>query len=62
MEKDPVCGMLVRPEEAAPQRSFEGRTYYFCSPACAARFDQAPQRYLPQGGDGEGAPSTRGGG
>jgi len=48
MEKDPVCGMLVRPEEAAAQRSLEGRTYYFCSAACVARFDQAPQRYVPQ--------------
>ena len=50
MEKDPVCGMLVRPEEAAAQRSLEGRTYYFCSAACVARFDQAPQRYVPEPG------------
>lgn len=48
MEKDPVCGMLVRPEEAAAQRSLEGRSYYFCSAACVARFDQAPQRYVPE--------------
>lgn len=45
MEKDPVCGMLVRPEEAAAQRAIQGRTYYFCSTACAAKFDQAPQQY-----------------
>lgn len=48
MEKDPVCGMLVRPEEAAEQRSLEGRSYYFCSSVCAARFDKAPQRYVPE--------------
>lgn len=47
MEKDPVCGMLVRPEEAAAQRAIQGRTYYFCSAACAAKFDQAPQLYTP---------------
>lgn len=48
MEKDPVCGMLVRPEEAAEQRAIQGRTYYFCSAACAAKFDQAPRQYAPE--------------
>jgi len=51
MEKDPVCGMLVRPEEAAERRSVQGRIYYFCSAACAAKFDQAPRQYVPEGGD-----------
>ncbi|MBI3772746.1 MAG: YHS domain-containing protein [Gammaproteobacteria bacterium] len=45
MEKDPVCGMLVDPEHTAGQRDYQGRNYYFCSPACLAKFDQAPQRY-----------------
>lgn len=47
MEKDPVCGMVVRTEEAAEQRAVQGRTYYFCSAACAAKFDRAPQLYVP---------------
>ncbi len=47
MEKDPVCGMLVAPELAAGQRQHQDRTYYFCSPVCLSRFDQAPERYLP---------------
>lgn len=51
MEKDPVCGMLVRPEEAAEQRTIQGRTYYFCSAACAAKFDKAPQLYVPASAD-----------
>lgn len=51
MEKDPVCGMLVRPEEAAEQRSVQGRSYYFCSAACAAKFDKAPQQYTPESVD-----------
>jgi Cu+-exporting ATPase len=46
MEKDPVCGMLVRSEEAIEQRAIQGRTYYFCSTACAAKFDKAPQLYV----------------
>jgi Cu+-exporting ATPase len=49
MEKDPVCGMLVDPRDAAEKRVVEGKAYYFCSPACAGKFDQAPERYtVPQ--------------
>lgn len=51
MEKDPVCGMLVRSEEAADQRAIQGRTYYFCSAACVAKFDKAPQLYVPASAD-----------
>lgn len=46
MEKDPVCGMLVDPKRVAGQCVHGGKTYYFCSPACLAKFEQAPQRYL----------------
>lgn len=51
MERDPVCGMQVDPEEAAGKRAYEGRTYYFCSPDCLAKFDRAPARYA----NGQGA-------
>ena len=44
-EKDPVCGMLVDPGEAAGQRSFDGKTFYFCSPDCLAKVDKMRQRY-----------------
>lgn len=44
-EKDPVCGMLVDPGEAAGGRSFDGKTFYFCSPDCIEKFDKMPQRY-----------------
>lgn len=57
MEKDPVCGMLVRPEEAAEQRAIQGRTYYFCSVACAAKFDKAPQQYMSEMDDTHGQQS-----
>lgn len=46
MEKDPVCGMLVDPKQAAGQRVHQNETYYFCSPACLVKFDQAPLRYV----------------
>ncbi|MFZ5594095.1 MAG: YHS domain-containing protein [Pseudomonadota bacterium] len=47
MEKDPVCGMLVDPKQAAGQRRYQEKTYYLCSPSCLDRFDRAPQRYVP---------------
>jgi Cu+-exporting ATPase len=46
MEKDPVCGMLVDPKQAAGQRVYQGKTYYFCSPACLVKFGKAPARYV----------------
>jgi YHS domain-containing protein len=46
MEKDPVCGMQVNPNQAAAQRSHQGKTYYFCSPGCATKFDREPRRYV----------------
>ena len=59
MDKDPVCGMQVNPSQAAAQRSYRGKTYYFCGPGCAAKFDQSPQRYVapdpPQKGGASGA-------
>jgi P-type Cu+ transporter len=48
MEKDPVCGMLVDPEQAAGRREYDGKTYYLCSPTCLDRFDADPQRYAQQ--------------
>jgi len=53
--KDPVCGMSVDPQHAAAASVHEGKTYYFCSPSCRDKFEQAPQKYLsasaPEGGE-----------
>lgn len=43
--KDPVCGMIIRPEDAAATEDHEGRTFYFCSQACHERFVNDPHRY-----------------
>ena len=45
MEKDVVCGMEVDPAKAAGQSEFQGKTYYFCSKGCQAKFDANPQQY-----------------
>lgn len=44
MERDPVCGMMVEPGNAASV--IRGETYYFCSKGCARKFDQEPEKYL----------------
>jgi YHS domain-containing protein len=46
MAKDPVCGMQVDEQKAAGQASFEGKTYFFCSASCKAKFEGDPKRYL----------------
>jgi len=45
---DPVCGMTVTKEGAAGSATYEGKTYYFCSPACKDNFTKDPQKYLAQ--------------
>jgi Cu+-exporting ATPase len=43
---DPVCGMTVNPAQAAGRVEHGGRTYFFCSAHCAAKFTANPARYL----------------
>jgi Cu+-exporting ATPase len=45
MEKDPVCGMNIDPGKAAGTSNYQGRTFYFCSPGCKAKFDATPEAY-----------------
>lgn len=45
MVKDPVCGMEIDPKTAAQKSTYQGQTYYFCSPGCKAAFDKEPQKY-----------------
>jgi P-type Cu+ transporter len=46
IERDPVCGMTVEPNKAAAKVEHGGKTYYFCAPGCAKRFEQVPEKYL----------------
>jgi Cu+-exporting ATPase len=44
-EKDPVCGMTVKPD--SPHATVHaGHTIRFCSAKCLAKFEAEPQRYL----------------
>lgn len=46
MATDPVCRMDVDERSAAGQSTYEGKTYYFCSPGCRDEFQKDPERYL----------------
>ncbi len=44
--RDPVCGMTVEPARARATHVHGGRTYYFCSGHCHAKFSANPDAYL----------------
>lgn len=46
--RDPVCGMMVYPKKAEHSSEYKGKTYYFCSSSCKARFDQNPEAHVDQ--------------
>ncbi len=43
--RDPVCGMMVDPREAAGSSRWQGTTYYFCSTMCKESFDAEPAKF-----------------
>ena len=45
-QRDPVCGMDVKPQSAFAKREHMGRTFYFCSQSCVDQFDNDPHYYL----------------
>jgi Cu+-exporting ATPase len=44
--RDPVCGMTVDPHTTPHRSNYAGRTYYFCSAGCLAKFLTDPQKFL----------------
>jgi Cu+-exporting ATPase len=43
---DPVCGMRVTAAKAAGSVEHRGKTYFFCSKGCVAKFSADPDKYL----------------
>jgi P-type Cu+ transporter len=43
---DPVCQMTVDPSHCAGSSEHNGKTYFFCSPHCEAKFKSEPEKYL----------------
>lgn len=44
--KDPVCRMTTDTDTTPYRETVGGKTYYFCSASCKARFDKSPTSYL----------------
>jgi Cu+-exporting ATPase len=44
--KDPVCGMMVDPHTTTHRAQYQGKPYYFCSPACQSKFMAEPATYV----------------
>ncbi len=47
--RDPVCGMMIKPEKAVDSVTLRGVTYYFCTHVCKREFDSDPDQYLRDG-------------
>ncbi|MHB8338382.1 MAG: YHS domain-containing protein [Ignavibacteriaceae bacterium] len=52
MEKDPVCGMIIRAEDAAGSITYKGEKYFFCAPGCKVSFIKNPKKYVIQNSSG----------
>ncbi len=46
LERDPVCGMRVKPATAKHVYEHGGKTIYFCCSGCVEKFKADPGRYL----------------
>jgi YHS domain-containing protein len=44
-ERDPVCGMELRPGQEEASVNYQGRTYHFCSAECRDLFLKTPSQY-----------------
>src|SRR5204863_2099336 len=56
--RDPVCGMTVDPRTTPHRHGYAGRTYYFCSAGCLAKFSADPQKYVGQAQPKSAEPGT----
>ena len=46
MARDPVCGMVVEPNDSALHHEHEGHVYHFCSEKCRSRFAASPGDFI----------------
>lgn len=46
MVTDPVCKMTIDEKTAAGTSEYNGKTYYFCAPACKRKFDANPSAFV----------------
>ena len=46
LARDPVCGTLVDVAGDTPSLDYLGRTYFFRTPECRAKFEAGPSPYI----------------
>ena len=46
MERDPVCGMDLRPGQEEASFTLHDKTYHFCSTECCKMFQGNPKQYI----------------
>jgi YHS domain-containing protein len=44
-ERDPVCGEIIKIQDANAMSVYRGTKYYFCCPICKREFDKNPLSY-----------------
>jgi YHS domain-containing protein len=44
-ERDPVCGEMIKIQDANAMSVYKGIKYYFCCPICKREFDKNPLAY-----------------
>ena len=44
--KDPLCRMMTDTDTTPYRETVNGKTYYFCSDGCKAKFDKSPAAYV----------------
>ena len=49
MDRDPVCGQIIKIEEAVGSTLFMANKYCFCCATCKNVFDNAPSVYADKG-------------
>ena len=57
--KDPVCSMMIDPQNAVATSEYQGQRYYFCSRDCKETFDESPEDYADQGSGQNGGSAAR---
>ena len=45
---DPVCGACIERRSAVAASAYAGRSFFFCSQECKARFDADPEACAPE--------------
>jgi signal transduction histidine kinase/YHS domain-containing protein len=44
--RDPVCGAIIKPQQAYGSLVYEGERLYFCCPVCQGAFQRGPETYI----------------